>query len=162
MGKNLKEVVIYTDGSCLGNPGPGGYGAILMYTDSKGEVHKKELSDKAKETTNNRMELMAAIASLQELKFPCKVTLYSDSQYLCRAYNENWIYGWIKKGFKDVKNPDLWKRLIELTSIHEMTFVWVKGHAENEYNELCDKLARNMAKEAMCELEKELTGEGVD
>lgn len=141
------DVTIYTDGSARGNPdGPGGYGAVLRYVDPKGSVHEKELSAGYKKTTNNRMELMAAIAGLEALTRPCNVTLYSDSQYLVKAFNEHWIDGWIKKGWKrgksePVKNTDLWKRMLEAKKIHNVTFVWVKGHNGHEFNERCDRLA---------------------
>lgn len=136
-----KQVTIYTDGACSGNPGPGGYGAILMYNGIE-----KEMSGGEKNTTNNKMELMAAIVSLECLKEPCDVTLYSDSAYLVNAYNQKWIEGWKKNGWKnsnrqDVKNRDLWERLEKLTSIHNVTFIKVKGHSDNEYNNRCDKLA---------------------
>ena len=136
-----KQVTIYTDGACSGNPGPGGYGAILMYNGTE-----KEMSGGEKNTTNNKMELMAAIVSLECLKEPCDVTLYSDSAYLVNAYNQKWIENWKKNGWKnsnrqDVKNRDLWERLEKLTSIHNVTFIKVKGHSDNEYNNRCDKLA---------------------
>lgn len=145
------DVTIYTDGSARGNPdGPGGYGAVLRYVDPKGSVHEKELSAGYKKTTNNRMELMAAIAGLEALNRPCNVTLYSDSQYLVKAFNEHWIDGWIKKGWKrgksePVKNTDLWKRMLEAKKIHNVTFVWVKGHNGHEFNERCDRLATSAA-----------------
>ena len=145
------EVRIYTDGSARGNPdGPGGYGTILVYIDSKGIEHKKELSAGYKKTTNNRMELLAAIVGLEALNRPCKVKLYSDSQYVVKAFNDHWIDGWIKKGWKrgknePVKNVDLWKRLLEAKSKHEVEFIWVKGHAGHEQNERCDYLATSAA-----------------
>lgn len=144
-------VRIYTDGSARGNPdGPGGYGTILSYVDGKGTEHRKELSAGYKKTTNNRMELMAAIAGLEALIKPCTVELYSDSQYLVNAFNQNWIDGWIKKGWKrgknePVKNVDLWKRLLEAMKPHEVTFIWVKGHAGHAQNERCDYLATSAA-----------------
>lgn len=144
-------VKIYTDGSARGNPdGPGGYGAILSYVDSKGTEHRKELSAGYKKTTNNRMELMAAIAGLEALNRPCTVELYSDSQYLVNAFNQNWIEGWIKKGWKrgknePVKNVDLWKRLLAAMEQHQVTFIWVKGHAGHPENERCDELATSAA-----------------
>lgn len=144
-----KQVTIYTDGACSGNPGPGGYGAILMYNGTE-----KEMSGGEKNTTNNKMELMAAIVSLECLKEPCDVTLYSDSAYLVNAYNQKWIEGWKKNGWKnsnrqDVKNRDLWERLEKLTSIHNVTFIKVKGHSDNEYNNRCDKLAVAETKKIM-------------
>ena len=141
------EVTIYTDGSARGNPnGPGGYGAVLHYVDSKGTLHERELSQGYAKTTNNRMELMAAIAGLEALVRPCQVTLYSDSQYLVKAFNEHWIDGWQKKNWKrgkndPVKNVDLWKRLLAAMEPHEVTFVWVKVHNGHEMNERCDQLA---------------------
>ncbi len=145
------NVSIYTDGSARGNPdGPGGYGAIIVYIDSKGTVHEREYSAGYKKTTNNRMELMAAIAGLEALTKPCKVTLYSDSQYLVKAFNEHWLEGWIKKGWtrgknEAVKNIDLWKRLLKAMEPHQVTFVWVKGHNGHPMNERCDILATSAA-----------------
>ena len=149
------EVSIYTDGSARGNPdGPGGYGTILVYIDSQGSEHKKELSAGYKKTTNNRMELLAAIVGLEALNRPCKVKLYSDSQYLVKAFNEHWIDSWIKKGWKrgknePVKNVDLWKRLMKAKEQHEVEFIWVKGHAGHEQNERCDELATTAADQPM-------------
>ena len=145
------KVDIFTDGSARGNPdGPGGYGTILSYIDSKGLKHEKELSCGYKKTTNNRMELMAAIVGLEALNRPCEVTLYSDSQYLIKAFNENWIATWIKENFREgkknqVKNIDLWKRLLEAVKPHDITWVWVKGHAGHPENERCDTLATKAA-----------------
>ena len=145
------EVCIYTDGSARGNPdGPGGYGTILVYVDSNGKEHIKELSAGYKKTTNNRMELLSAIVGLEALNRPCSVKLYSDSQYLVKAFNDHWIDSWIKKGWKrgknePVKNVDLWKRLLEAKSKHEVEFIWVKGHAGHEQNERCDELATTAA-----------------
>lgn len=144
-------VKIYTDGSARGNPdGPGGYGAVLSYTDKNGTEHIKELSAGYKKTTNNRMELMAAIAGLEALIKPCTVELYSDSQYLVKAFNEHWIDGWIRKGWmrsksEPVKNVDLWKRLLKAKEPHKVSFVWVKGHAGHPQNERCDELATTAA-----------------
>lgn len=144
-------VKIYTDGSARGNPdGPGGYGTILSYTDQNGNEHIKELSCGYKKTTNNRMELMAAIAGLEALIKPCEVELYSDSQYLVNAFNKNWLDGWIKKGWKrgknePVKNVDLWKRLLAAMEPHKVTFIWVKGHDGHVQNERCDELATSAA-----------------
>ena len=136
----MKEVSLYTDGACRGNPGPGGWGAILVYG-----AFEKELSGGEPMTTNNRMELLAAISGLEALKEPCSVTLTSDSKYLCDAYNEGWIYAWRDKGWRkgrdELKNPDLWERLYRLTETHKVTFVWVKGHNGHPYNERCDRLA---------------------
>ena len=145
------EVSIYTDGSARGNPdGPGGYGTILVYIDLQGTEHKKELSAGFKKTTNNRMELLAAIVGLEALNRPCKVKLYSDSQYLVKAFNDHWIDSWIKKGWKrgknePVKNVDLWKRLMKAKEQHDVEFIWVKGHAGHEQNERCDELATTAA-----------------
>lgn len=136
----MKKVLIYTDGACSGNPGPGGWGAILKY----GEI-EKELSGGEELTTNNRMELTAAIKALSALKEPCIVDLYSDSKYLIDSFDKGWVYSWQKLGFKkkgkDVPNTDLWIKLLELFKIHQINLIWVKGHAENEYNNRCDKLA---------------------
>ncbi len=145
------NVKIYTDGAARGNPdGPGGYGAILVYTDAKGTLHEREYSAGYKKTSNNRMELMAAIAGLEALTKPCSVTIYSDSQYLVKAFNEHWLEGWIKKGWKrgkneEVKNVDLWKRLLLAKSTHQVTFEWVRGHNGHPMNERCDVLATTAA-----------------
>ena len=137
----LKQIRIYTDGACSGNPGPGGWGAILIYGDVQ-----KELSGREPETTNNRMELLSVIEALSALREPCEVELYSDSQYVTNAINKGWLSSWQMAGFRRksgaVKNPDLWQRLIPLLALHKVTFIWVKGHAENEYNNRCDELAR--------------------
>lgn len=140
------KVDIYTDGACSGNPGPGGYGTILVHVDANGQKHEKELSQGFKCVTNNQMELMAVIVGLEALKKPCSVTLYSDSKYVVDAFNNHWIDNWVKKGWKTagkspVKNVDLWKRLLEAKEKHEVKFIWVKGHAGHEYNERCDSLA---------------------
>ena len=139
----MEEVVIYTDGACSGNPGPGGWGSILMYKDNK-----KEISGGKKDTTNNVMELTAVIEALKLLKFKCKVSVYSDSAYVVNAFNQKWIYGWMKNGWKNaskepVKNKELWQELYELTMVHEVNFVKVKGHSDNEFNNRCDEMARN-------------------
>ena len=144
-------VKIYTDGAARGNPdGPGGYGTVLEYIDTKGVLHTKEISQGYKKTTNNRMELMAVIAGLEALNRPCKVELYSDSQYVVNAFNQHWIEGWIKKGWKrgknePVKNVDLWKRLLAAKEKHDVTFIWVKGHDGHPQNERCDYLATSAA-----------------
>lgn len=144
-------VKIYTDGSARGNPdGPGGYGCVLHYKDNQGRLYEKEISAGYKKTTNNRMELMAAIAGLEALNRSCQVELYSDSQYLVNAFNQHWIEGWLKKGWKrgknePVKNVDLWKRLLKAKEPHQVTFIWVKGHAGHEMNERCDVLATTAA-----------------
>lgn len=138
----MEEVVIYTDGACSGNPGPGGWGSILMCGDNK-----KEISGGSKNTTNNIMELTAVIEALKLLKRPCKVSLYSDSAYVINAFNQKWIYGWIKNNWKNsskepVKNKELWQELYNLTKIHTVTFIKVKGHSDNEFNNRCDEMAR--------------------
>ncbi|MCF8009989.1 MAG: ribonuclease HI [Clostridiales bacterium] len=137
----MTRVEIYTDGACSGNPGPGGYGVVLKY----GEIIK-ELSGKCNETTNNRMELLAVIKGLEALKKNCEVTLYSDSKYIVDAMNKNWVKKWQAKNWKKsnnepAKNIDMWTKILELASIHNIKWVWVKGHADNEYNNRCDKLA---------------------
>lgn len=137
----MKEVQIYTDGACRGNPGHGGWGTILVYG-----KHERELSGGERETTNNRMELTAVIEGLSALKYPCKVTVYSDSKYVVEAFLSDWISGWKKSGWKKgLKNPDLWERLYGLTEIHDVSFVWVKGHNGHDYNERCDRLATAFA-----------------
>lgn len=144
-------VKIYTDGAARGNPdGPGGYGTVLEYVDTKGQIHKKELSQGYVKTTNNRMELMAVIAGLEALNRSCEVEVYSDSQYVVNAFNQHWVDGWIKKGWKrgknePVKNVDLWKRLLEAKQKHSVTFHWVKGHDGHPQNERCDELATTAA-----------------
>lgn len=141
----MKKITIYTDGACRGNPGNGGWGAILSYN---GRI--KELSGGEKNTTNNKMELTAAIMALSALKEPCEVDLYSDSKYLTDAINLGWVYGWKNKNWKksDGKpalNVDLWEQILSLISIHKVKFIWVKGHNGNEYNERCDVLATTYA-----------------
>lgn len=136
-----KHVYLYTDGACSGNPGPGGYGAVLQYGETR-----KELSGGEQKTTNNRMELMAAIVGLEALKEPCRVTLVSDSRYLIDGMKKGWAKSWKAKGWKrsngqPALNPDLWERLLQLFEIHEVELVWVKGHAGHEENERCDQLA---------------------
>lgn len=137
----MKEIELYTDGACSGNPGPGGWGAILRY---KGR--ERELSGGERETTNNRMELTAAIQGLEALTEPCTVKLYSDSQYLCKAVNEGWLRAWVARGWKKadksaVLNVDLWQALLAQLERHQVEFIWVKGHAQNQYNNRCDALA---------------------
>ncbi|KXB35667.1 ribonuclease HI [Atopobium deltae] len=144
------QVRIYTDGSSRGNPGPGGYGAVLQYTAADGQLHTRELSAGYQKTTNNRMELLAVIVALETLKKPCVVELHSDSQYVVNAFKQHWIYGWIKRGWQTsakqpVKNVDLWQRLLRLTQKHDVSWVWVKGHAGHVYNERCDELATQAA-----------------
>lgn len=137
----MKTVTLYTDGACSGNPGPGGWGAILLYNG-----HEKELSGADAHTTNNRMELTAVIRGLEALKQPCVVELYSDSKYVIDALEKGWALGWKKRGWvksdkKPALNPDLWERLLELCGVHQVRCHWVKGHAENPYNNRCDEMA---------------------
>lgn len=137
----MKQVTIYTDGACSGNPGPGGWGAVLMFNQ-----FRKEMSGYDPHTTNNRMELTAAIEALRALKEPCEVQLYSDSAYLVNAFQQNWLEGWqrrnwIKSDKKPVENQDLWKEILRLTGIHTVTWIKVKGHASNKENNRCDELA---------------------
>jgi len=144
------HVVIYTDGSSRGNPGPGGYGSVLIYTDPSGRRHTRELSGGYRDTTNNRMELMGVIAALEVLTRPCDVEVHSDSQYVVNAFNQHWVEGWQRRGWKTaakqpVKNPDLWRRLLSAMGPHDVTWVWVKGHAGHELNERCDELATTAA-----------------
>ncbi len=139
----MDKVVIYTDGACSGNPGPGGWGTILMYKDIK-----KEISGGSNNTTNNIMEITAVIEGLKMLKYECIVEVYSDSAYVVNAFNQGWIYNWQKNNWKTsgkepVKNKELWEELYSLTKKHEVTFIKVKGHADNPYNNRCDELARN-------------------
>ncbi|MFZ5643998.1 MAG: ribonuclease HI [Bacillota bacterium] len=146
MNDNTPHIEIYTDGACSGNPGPGGYGAILKYGS-----HSKEISGGYRLTTNNRMELTAVIKSLQELKKPCSITLYSDSKYIVDAFNLGWVNkwkstGWIKGDKSPVKNVDLWKMLLDLLRPHSIKWVWVKGHSDNEMNSRCDRLAVEASK----------------
>ena len=136
----MKKVCIYTDGACSGNPGPGGWAAILSYNG-----HERELSGGEPATTNNRMELIAAISALEVLKEPCEVELWTDSQYLARAVNEGWLAGWKRRGWRrkegELKNPELWQALDALLARHKVSFNWLKGHDGHEYNERCDALA---------------------
>ena len=142
----MEEVIIYTDGACSGNPGPGGWGAILMINENK-----KEISGGNKNTTNNVMELTAVIEALKLLKRPCNVNLYSDSAYVVNAFNQGWIYNWKKNNWKTagktpVKNQELWEELYNLTKKHKVEFIKVKGHSDNEYNNRCDFLATSAIK----------------
>ena len=145
------KVSIFTDGAARGNPdGPGGYGAIIRYVSPTGEVHEREFSAGYKKTTNNRMELMAAIVGLSNLTKPCEVDLYSDSKYLVDAFNQHWIENWqeknwIKSDKKPVKNIDLWKALLHAMEGHQVRFIWVKGHDGHPENERCDLLATSAA-----------------
>lgn len=138
----MEKVIIYTDGACSGNPGPGGWGTILMCGDVK-----KEISGGKKDTTNNVMEVTAVIEGLKLLKYPCEVTIYSDSAYVVNCFAQGWIYNWQRNGWRTaskdpVKNKELWEELYGLTKIHEVEFKKVKGHSDNEYNNRCDELAR--------------------
>ena len=137
----MKEVVLYTDGACSGNPGNGGYAAILIYNG-----FEKTISGSERDTTNNRMELLAVIKGLEALKESCSVKVYTDSQYVVSAFNSGWINDWVKRGWRTadkspVKNVDLWQRLLSLLEKHLVEFIKVKGHADNEYNNRCDKIA---------------------
>ena len=139
----MKNVDIYTDGACSGNPGMGGWGAILVYNGTE-----KEICGSDAQTTNNRMELTAVIKALDALKEPCSVTLTTDSKYVCDAINQQWVYNWKRNGWrkpdkKPALNVDLWEELLALLEKHSVKFVWVKGHNGNPYNERCDKLAVN-------------------
>lgn len=141
-----KDVIIYTDGACSGNPGPGGWGTILMYKDIK-----KEISGNSPNTTNNIMEMTAVIEGLKLLKEPCNVEIYSDSAYVVNAFSQGWIYNWLKKNWQTsnkepVKNKELWIKLYELVKQHDVKFIKVKGHSDNEFNNRCDELARNAIK----------------
>ena len=140
------KVTLYSDGASRGNPGPGGYGTILQYTDRAGVLHEKEISEGFREMTNNRMELMGVIAGLEALLKPCSVDVWSDSQYVIKAFNDHWIDGWKKRGWKKadgkpVLNEELWKRLLLAAEPHEITWHWVKGHDGHPENERCDALA---------------------
>ncbi|MBR6239313.1 MAG: ribonuclease HI [Clostridia bacterium] len=138
----MKDVVIYTDGACSGNPGPGGYGSVLIYKNVN-----KELSGYEELTTNNRMEIKAVIEALKALKEPCNIKLYTDSKYVSDAFNKKWIQNWLRNNWKKsnkqpVENKELWEELIGLTEVHNIEWIWVKGHNDNKYNERCDELAR--------------------
>lgn len=142
----MKKVILYTDGACSGNPGVGGWGAVLMYKNAE-----KHISGAEGCTTNNRMEVTAVIEGLKSLKEPCEVEVYSDSAYTVNAFLNGWVNEWVKNGFKKadnkpVLNEDLWRALLELTAVHKVKFFKVKGHADNEYNNLCDKLATDAIK----------------
>lgn len=142
----MEKVTIYTDGACSGNPGPGGWAAVLIYNGNE-----KEISGGMKDTTNNVMEITAVLEGLKALKFPCEVDIYSDSAYVVNSFLQGWIYNWIKKGWKtasgdEVKNKELWQELYELTKVHKVTFNKVKGHSDNKYNNRCDELAKEAIK----------------
>ena len=146
----MKKVTLYTDGACSGNPGVGGWGAVLIYNG-----HEKQISGVEEATTNNRMEIYAVIMGLESLKEPCEVTVYSDSAYTVNAFENGWVYEWEKNGWrkadkKPVLNVDLWQKLLALTRANKVKFVKVKGHADNEYNNLCDKLATTAIKNYTC------------
>ena len=131
------DITIYTDGASRGNPGPGGYGVVLM-----AGPHRKEIAEGFKKTTNNRMELLAVIVGLEALKFEgSNVTIYSDSQYVVNSVEKGWVFSWVKKGFKGKKNSDLWMRFLEVYKRHKVKFVWIKGHNDTKENERCDRLA---------------------
>ena len=142
----MEKIIIYTDGACSGNPGPGGWAAILIYNGKE-----KEISGGNKNTTNNIMEITAVIEGLKALKYPCEVELYSDSAYVVNTFTQGWIFNWMQKGWKtasgdSLKNKELWQELYSLTKIHKVTFNKVKGHADNHYNNRCDELARDAIK----------------
>ena len=142
----MEKIIIYTYGACSGNPGPGGWAAILIYNGKE-----KEISGGNKNTTNNIMEITAVIEGLKALKYPCEVELYSDSAYVVNTFTQGWIFNWMQKGWKtasgdSVKNKELWQELYSLTKIHKVTFNKVKGHADNHYNNRCDELARDAIK----------------
>ena len=139
--KKVKKITVYADGACSGNPGPGGYGAILKYGQ-----HEKELSGYDPDTTNNRMELTAVLSALAALQEPCEVTVYTDSRYICDAVNNRWVIKWRDNGWRRAQNAsalnsDLWEKMLEFLAMHKVTFEWVKGHADNEFNNRCDQLA---------------------
>lgn len=142
----MEKIIIYTDGACSGNPGPGGWAAVLIYNGKE-----KEISGGNKNTTNNIMEITAVIEGLKALKYPCEVELYSDSAYVVNTFTQGWIFNWMQKGWKtasgdSVKNKELWQELYSLTKIHKVTFNKVKGHADSHYNNRCDELARDAIK----------------
>ena len=142
----MEKIIIYTDGACSGNPGPGGWAAVLIYNGKE-----KEISGGNKNTTNNIMEITAVIEGLKALKYPCEVELYSDSACVVNTFTQGWIFNWMQKGWKtasgdSVKNKELWQELYSLTKIHKVTFNKVKGHADNHYNNRCDELARDAIK----------------
>ncbi|MEW5953125.1 MAG: ribonuclease HI [Bacillota bacterium] len=147
LDKPLKEVTIYTDGACSGNPGPGGYGVVLLY-----RGHRKEFSAGFRDTTNNRMEILAAIIGLESLKEKCKVTLYTDSQYVVNSIEKGWAKkwranGWMRNKKEPALNADLWARMLKICEVHAVKFVWIRGHAGNPENERCDQLAVDAAKQ---------------
>lgn len=140
------KVILYSDGSSRGNPGPGGYGTILEYTDSKGQLHTREYSEGFLQTTNNRMELLGVITGLEALTRSCEVEVITDSKYVVEAFNSHWVDNWKRENWRrgksnEVKNIDLWERLLKAMSLHKVTYIWVKGHNGHPQNERCDKLA---------------------
>lgn len=152
--EKLKQVTIYTDGACKGNPGPGGYGVVMLYGG-----HRRELSGGFRRTTNNRMEILAAVEGLSALRQKCEVNLYTDSEYVSNAINQGWAHRWRKNGWKRNKtekavNPDLWQRLLDLCDRHEVQFCWVRGHTGNPENERCDQLAVMAASQPDLPLDK--------
>lgn len=148
----MKEIEIFTDGSCHGNPGPGGFGVIMQY-----QGNEKIIKQAYSLSTNNRMELLAVVTALEILKEPCEITLTSDSKYVTDAINKNWLPGWVKKGWRNstgpLPNKDLWERLVNLLNIHKVTFVWVKGHASHPENNRCDALANEAIAEGKFEID---------
>ena len=146
----MPQVTVYTDGGASGNPGPGGYGIVML-----SGKHRKEINGGFRLTTNNRMELLAVIIALETLKFEgTDVTIYSDSKYVVDAVTKGWVFNWVKKNFKDKKNPDLWKRFLKIYPKHKVKFVWVKGHAGNELNEVADRLAVSAYLEGVLEVDE--------
>jgi ribonuclease HI len=148
----MKHITVYTDGACSGNPGPGGYGTVLLFTDASGSAHRKELSGGFRLTTNNRMEILSVIIALEALKEPCEVLVFSDSRYLVDAVEKGWAERWRRNNWMRSKtdpalNPDLWRRLLLLLAAHRVNFRWVKGHAGHTENERCDRLARAAAED---------------
>ena len=142
----MKKITVYTDGASRGNPGKGGWGAVLEYRDENGKLYTKQMSQGYTNTTNNRMELLGVISALRCLNYPCMVDVYSDSKYVIDAFRMHWVDSWRKKGWKrgknqQLKNPELWQQLYELSNIHQITWNWVKGHAGHPQNEVCDRLA---------------------
>ena len=154
----MPQVTVYTDGGASGNPGPGGYGIVML-----SGKHRKEINGGFRLTTNNRMELLAVIIALETLKFEgTDVTIYSDSKYVVDAVTKGWVFNWVKKNFKDKKNPDLWKRFLKIYPKHKVKFVWVKGHAGNELNEVADRLAVSAYLEGVLEVDEVYEASNVD
>tara|TARA_B100001564_G_C20572164_1_gene638888 strand:- start:169 stop:633 length:465 start_codon:yes stop_codon:yes gene_type:complete len=154
----MPQVKVYTDGGASGNPGPGGYGIVML-----SGKHRKEINGGFRLTTNNRMELLAVIIALETLKFEdTNVTIYSDSKYVVDAVTKGWVFNWVKKDFKNKKNPDLWKRFLKIYPKHKVKFVWVKGHAGNELNEVADRLAVSAYLEGVLEIDEVYEASNVD